>query len=304
MARPLPILACALAVVAAAGPQAHAQRLVFLSTHPIHSAMVAHVVLAAAIVPRQASGQVEDTLLHARIKTGEAVVWYLYHSGWAIRTASHLLIFDYAPAFRKGAPGDLADGWISPEEIRDLRVVVFISHAHSDHFDPSILSWRAQIPSLRFVFGWPTPLAGEADVAFGEAREVREVDGVRVLNVHHEFDGIPESAFLVQVDSLTLIHSGDHAHSRGLSQPVFRDNIEYLKEKAPNLDILFTPTFGDEMDAVRLLDPAIVIPMHDGGRERQYRRFAEEVARSGLAVRVWAASRPGDRMTYDRSTSR
>lgn len=100
---------------------------------------VASVALAATIMPGRVSGQVEDTLLHAPIRTGEAVVWYLYHSGWAIRTASHLLIFDYAPSFRGGTPGDLEDGWISPEQIGDLRVVAFISHAPSDHFDPSIL---------------------------------------------------------------------------------------------------------------------------------------------------------------------
>jgi L-ascorbate metabolism protein UlaG (beta-lactamase superfamily) len=267
------------------------------------SCLIASVAVAASIIPRALSGQDEDTLLHASLEPGEAVIWYLYHSGWAIRTASHLLVFDYAPAFRKGDPGSLEDGWIRPDDLGDLRVVVFISHAHSDHFDPSILAWRDRIPALRFVFGWPTPLARDGDVVFGQEREVREVDGVRVLNVHHEFDGIPESAFLVQVDGLTLIHSGDHDHSRGLSQPVFRENIEYLREKGPDLDILFTPTFGDEMGAIRLLDPALVIPMHDGGRERQYRRFADEVASSGLKVKVWAASRPGDRMTYRRTPS-
>ena len=29
------------------------------------------------------------------LKRGEAAVWYLYHNGWAVKTASALLIFDY-----------------------------------------------------------------------------------------------------------------------------------------------------------------------------------------------------------------
>jgi len=253
------------------------------------------------LLAQDAAGQQSDTQLRSPLQPGEAVVCYLYHSGWLIRTASRVLIFDYAPGFRGPPSGGMGDGWVDPGEIERFHVVVFVSHAHSDHFDPAILAWRSQLPSVRFVFGWPAEQARTPDVVFTDARETRNVDGIRVLNVHHAFDGIPESAFLVQVDGLTLIHSGDHDHSLGLSEPVFRDNIEYLRENAPDLDLLFIPTFGDEVDAIRLLDPTVVFPMHDGGAERQYGLFAQEVARRGLDVEVWAAPRPGACMVYRRT---
>jgi hypothetical protein len=30
-----------------------------------------------------------------QLKNGEAAVWYLFHAGWAVKTSSTLMIFDY-----------------------------------------------------------------------------------------------------------------------------------------------------------------------------------------------------------------
>jgi len=56
------------------------------------------------------------------IPEGEAVVWYLNHSGWAIRTSHHLLVFDY---WHRTPPSDnpcLDNGRIIPEEIAGKNV--------------------------------------------------------------------------------------------------------------------------------------------------------------------------------------
>ncbi|UCH97043.1 MAG: hypothetical protein JSV88_09390 [Candidatus Aminicenantes bacterium] len=36
-------------------------------------------------------------LLQAALEKGEAILWHLYHSGFAVKSARHLLIFDYWP---------------------------------------------------------------------------------------------------------------------------------------------------------------------------------------------------------------
>jgi len=33
-------------------------------------------------------------ILSRELEPGQAVIWYLYHSGWAVKTKNHLLIFD------------------------------------------------------------------------------------------------------------------------------------------------------------------------------------------------------------------
>jgi hypothetical protein len=36
-------------------------------------------------------------LLQAALQKGEAILWHIYHSGFAVKSARHLLIFDYCP---------------------------------------------------------------------------------------------------------------------------------------------------------------------------------------------------------------
>jgi len=236
-------------------------------------------------------------LLGRELEPGQAVIWYLYHSGWAVKTRSHLLIFDYTEPAVPPARRALDAGSVEPAEIAGQKVTVFVSHGHSDHFDPRILEWRAAVKNIRYVWGWEregTP----TDVHFGTERRTVTADGLEVLNIYHEGDGTPESSFLVRVDGLTIFHAGDHGHSRGLENPVFKDNILYLAAQAPHLDLFFTPTFGGEIDAIRALKPRTVFPMHDGGNERQYAKFAEKVKALGLSVEVGAAEKPGAQFLY------
>jgi L-ascorbate metabolism protein UlaG (beta-lactamase superfamily) len=261
------------------------------------------VAIAAALAclimaPGARSGQgPSQRVLDGELEAGQAVIRYLFHSGWAVRTRNHLLIFDYTEPLPP--PGRPARGprAIVPADIADRNVTVFVSHAHSDHFDPEILKWRDVVKAIRYVWGWEGVGAPE-DIRFGRERRVVEDRGLEILNIHHEGDGMPESSFLVRVDGLTIFHAGDHGSSRGMKDPVFGDNIRYLAGQAPELDLMFTPTFGGEIDAIRALKPKAVFPMHDGGREHQYAKFAQKVRALGLTVQVGAAHASGARFLY------
>jgi L-ascorbate metabolism protein UlaG (beta-lactamase superfamily) len=231
------------------------------------------------------------------LESGQAVIWYLYHSGWAVKSRNHLLIFDYTEPPERPIRRSLDSGSIDPSEIADQNVTMFVSHRHPDHFDDLILGWRAVIKNIRYVWGWE----GEgvpADVHFGPERRVFAANDLEILNIHHDFDGVPESAFLVKADGLIILHAGDHGHSRGLENPIFKDNLLYLADKAPQLDLFFTPTFGGEIDTLRRLKPCAAFPMHDGGNEYQYAKFAQKVKSLGLDVEVGVAERAGARFRY------
>ncbi len=245
----------------------------------------------------QGTGQTARQILGRELEPGQAVIWYLYHSGWAVKTRNHLLIFDYTEPPARPARRSLDSGSIEPVEIAGQNVTVFVSHRHDDHFDPLILEWRAVVKDIRYVWGWEGEGSPE-DVHFGRERRSFTASGLEVLNISHDFDGIPESAFLVKVDGLTLLHAGDHGHSRGLGNPIFKDNVLYLAGQAPRLDLLFTPTFGGEIDALKMLKPRVAFPMHDGGNERQYAKFSDKVRALGLDVAVGAARRTGDRFFF------
>ena len=116
-----------------------------------------HLAIAAALASRGAKALAPSDAggvdLHSKVAPGEAVVWYLGHSGWAVKTASRLLIFDY---WQRGAAGEdaaLCNGRIRPEELAGQKVVVFASHEHSDHLDPVIFTWRDKVPGIAYVLG-------------------------------------------------------------------------------------------------------------------------------------------------------
>jgi L-ascorbate metabolism protein UlaG (beta-lactamase superfamily) len=235
--------------------------------------------------------------LESELEPGQAIVSYLFHSGWAVKTKGHLLIFDYTEPPGRSGWRSMDAGSVEPAELDGQNVAVFVSHAHSDHFNPEILKWRDAVKAIRYVWGWEGVGAPE-DIHFGRERRVVEDRGLEVLNIYHEGDGTPESSFLVRVDGLTIFHAGDHGSSRGMNDPVFGDNIRYLAGQAPALDLMFTPTFGGEVEAIRALKPSAVFPMHDGGRERQYAKFAQKAKDLGLNAAVGVADKPGALFYY------
>lgn len=247
----------------------------------------------------RAAEQTAQQILGREIEPGQAVIWYLYHSGWALKTRSHLLIFDYTEPSERPAKRSLDTGSIDPAEIDGQNVTVFVSHSHADHFDPLILEWRAALKNIHYVWGWEGEGSPE-DVHFGPERRSVAADGLEILNIHHDFDGVPESAFLVKADGLAILHAGDHGHSQGMKNPIFQDNVLYLTDISPQLDLLFTPTFGGEIEAIQALKPKVVFPMHDGGNERQYAKFAQKIKSLNLGVEVGTADRGGARFFYSR----
>lgn len=61
---------------------------------PLYPVLLGSILLAVAGCDRSATGPSIDPLTEP-LAAGEAVVWYLGSCGWAVRTADHLLVFDY-----------------------------------------------------------------------------------------------------------------------------------------------------------------------------------------------------------------
>jgi len=239
-----------------------------------------------------------DQALPVELAAGEAEIHYLYHSGWAIRTANHFLVFDSVEHDPGGGERSLATGFVVPSTLRGLRVTVFVSHAHGDHFDRSVLSWEKDIPGLTYVFGFPMPSRPGA-VQFGPEREHKVLDGLEVWNIHHEADGIPESASLVRVDGLIIFHGGDHGTSANRPmRPDFKDNIEYLAGLGLPVDLAFLAIWGYTKWQLETLGIRNLFPMHEGGREDRLEKDARRLAAEGVTVPIHAARRPGARFVF------
>jgi L-ascorbate metabolism protein UlaG (beta-lactamase superfamily) len=122
---------------------------------------------------------------------------------------------------------------------------------------------------------------------------------MRVRTIVHDFDGIPEAAFVVDVDGITIFHSGDHGNGPPPFRQSFVENLEYVAAIAPSIDLAFIPLWGEESFVVETLRPKYTFPMHDLGREHQYALFADRAKSEGLPTEVIAAAARGDQFILE-----
>jgi len=231
------------------------------------------------------------------INKGEAFIWYLSHSGWAIKTQNCFFIFDYTEMEKKPEYPSLINGFINADEIKDQNIYVFVSHAHSDHYDYEIHNWKKSIKKIDYIFGWQADEESPI-IKFGDIRERKIIGNVEIYNIHHKFDNIPESAFLITIDGIIIYHSGDHGHSKAEQNKVFKENIDYLVSLGKKIDLAFIPTFGGEFYTIDKLKPKVVFPMHGGGNEQQHKIFAEKVEAKGFDTHIGIAEKRGDCFYY------
>ncbi len=267
------------------------------------------LALILGVFPQKGTGNSGNPYLKKVLKEGEAYIWYLGHAGWAIRTKNHLLIFDYVWVPRSGSPAEspsLADGFIDPAEIKDCSVFVFVSHRHGDHFDPMIFQWEESVKNIRYIFGWEQGRNPQHHY-LTEPRTKRTIDGIEIFNINHAFDGIPEAAFLVRTDGLSIYHSGDHGSTGEKLDSLFRSNIDYLAQQDNRIDLAFISQFGSrsggdvnngDIYTIDKLGPKVTFPMHQGGGERFYEKFAQEALQKGAQTQVICTKKQGDRFFY------
>jgi ankyrin repeat protein/L-ascorbate metabolism protein UlaG (beta-lactamase superfamily) len=244
-------------------------------------------------------------LLTHSLKSGEAYIWYLGHSGWAVKTKNNLLVFDYSED--KARPDDplLANGHIHPDEIKGQQIFVFSSHGHPDHFSPLIFAWTKTLSNVTYIMGHKPKEA--PDCVYFDPREEKSIQGLKVTSLESTDEGV---GFLVELDGLVIYHAGDHGNrQRDLKGPFVRE-VDFLAGKGLKVDLAFLPITGcgfrdDEtvyagnIYTMDKLKTKIVFPMHAGGSETLYARFAETV-KDKVKARIICAENRGDHFTYKR----
>jgi len=82
-------------------------------------------------------------------------MWYLHHSGFAVETAGHFLVFDYSCDIPEGEVRSLESGVIAPDQLnKDKKIFVFVSHAHGDHFNDVIFDWQKEKIDINYILSY------------------------------------------------------------------------------------------------------------------------------------------------------
>jgi len=259
----------------------------------------------AAEVPWE-SNLDDAAYLKKPLAEGQAVIWYLKHSGWALKTKSAFLVFDY---WDNDVPPDkklLANGHIDPAELAGLKVYVFVSHDHGDHFDRQVLDWKNALPGIQYIFGFESD-AKDGVIAMAPRTE-RKVGDLAVTTIKANDAGV---GFAVQVDGLTVFHAGDHSNNTlETAGNDFFPEIDFLAERGVRPDIsFFLNAYGCGSTnpeafqkgifyAVDKLKIKAVLPMHAAYKEWVYRDLVEGVATNKINLQVGAAVNQGDRFSF------
>lgn len=272
------------------------------------------LIIGAGVInsTQQNISQDQLELLKINLNEKEAIVWYLGHCGYAVKTKTKLLIFDYQenvklPDRSEVVPPNnpsLFNGWINPEEIKDLDVVVFVSHSHSDHFDQKIFNWEKVVKKINYVFGWQEK-EGKNYHSLPAPRKEAKFDGMEIYTVNSHHSGVPESSFLVKVDGLTIYHNGDYIGKMGENEPSnISNDMLYLKSKYEKVDLLFIGASTDSrlMEIVQALNPNVIFPMHYGYREEKYTEYYTDIKNKVKDIVFYIPQKNGDFCEYRNGT--
>lgn len=223
------------------------------------------------------------------MQNSKAKITYLFHSGYAVETKQHFLIFDYYQPVTSKNPS-ITNGIITADTLRDKsNVCVFVSHSHADHFDPVIWNWRKSNPAITYILSSDISVpAGQPTCHSLSAYEKLEVASLSIKTFGSTDQGI---SFLVEVDGLSIFHAGDLNwwHWKGESkreqeyaESIFKAEMEKLSTQS--IDIAFFPvdrrleefySIGAEYFGEKL-HPKVLLPMHFGKDFGATKAFAQK----------------------------
>lgn len=243
------------------------------------------------IKPKQSGNALLADMAAAQPGPGEVAIWWLGQSGYAIKTASALFYTDLYLSEHltaKYAGTEKPHVRITEAPLRGGDITnaawVFASHAHSDHLDPGTMpDLFAASPQARLIL--PAALVDHAAALGLDRRRLVPTSGDETiqagpLTVHSipaahprlDYDpssGYPFLGYVIEVDGVTLYHSGDTVIYDGLAERL----------RAYDLDIAFLPINGtserlaalnvppnmnaqEAVDLARATAPRLVIPHH------------------------------------------
>ena len=245
---------------------------------------------------------------HKPLKKGEAMVWYLNHSGFAVKTAQNLLIFDYWQPDSCPDNPCINNGFVCPQQMKDEKVTVFVSHTHTDHYSRGIFNWNYQIKNIRYVLGFQETNAPVA-YQYVAPQTTKKIDGLKITAIESTDSG---EGFLVEVDGVTIYHSGDHANGLRENPTDFTEEIDFLAKQTRKVDLAFFPVTGCRFRdkealihgtyyALDKLKPRISFPMHASGNEDALYQFVVRADQENENANFQVLTHKGDRFYYSRT---
>ena len=237
------------------------------------------------------------------IAEGEAVAWYLFNRGWAIRTSHNVLIFDAEEwGITRPANPSLSNGFITPDEMRDLDVVGLYTCYHGEIGEPAYLhEIEDSLKSVTYVQNAGDRWRGSESSVYLSPLQDTTLGDVRISTMEITQE-MPSLGYMVQVDGLVIYYTGFRAEDLHN----YTEALEFLTERVDRVDMAFLPLIeADEEESdyqafLEALNPRAVFVLDPNRREEEYARLREKALAWGFEPLVFTAENPGDVFVFSR----
>ena len=252
--------------------------------------------------------------LNKKLIQKEAIIWYLGRSGWAIKTTSHLLIFDYSKNNWGPDVPSLSNGYIPAEELVGQNVFVFVTNGRYDRYDTKILEWQKQNKNITYILGFDpnktrihreNKYNGPAYEYIGPGQS-KNVDSIEIHGTKAIEGGV---GYLVKVDGISFFHLGNHVIRKEESFFEFKDEIDNFMQHHNDIDVAFIPIRSFRIQdrkpiekgfiyTKNKLKPKVIFPMQAlelEDLEYVYKEYAKVARENGCITNIICADNSGDR---------
>jgi ankyrin repeat protein len=231
----------------------------------------------------------------------EAYVWPLHNRGWAVKTRSHLLVFDNEEQGRKPDWPSLSNGWIIAPEISGQDIIALYSNYHAlPNTMEFIHALESRLDRIRYINYKDDAWRGGDKTAYVKGREVQKLGDVEIIPYETRDEGNMGSlGYLLKVDGLTIFYPNFFPEDID----AFKKEIDVLAEQAKTCDLAIVETVPGQENAwaayvVEKLKPRVVIPYDRSGNAAALRELAEELGRKYPSLEFGLVQDPGDRLHY------
>ena len=232
---------------------------------------------------------------------GEAFVWPLDHRGLAVKTRSHLFVFDNEELGRKPDWPSLSNGWICAPEIRSQDVVALYSAYHAEPGSMEFVhGLESVLPRVAYVNYKDDAWRGGERTVYVKGREVQRIGRAEIVPYETvDGGGMGSLGYLIKVDGLTIFYPNFFPEDVA----AFKKEIDFLAERTSSCDLAFIEVTPGQENAyaaylVDKLKPKAVIPYDRSGAAASGRELAEELGRKYPGLSFGHLRDAGDRLHY------
>ena len=202
------------------------------------------------------------------------MIYYIYHSGFAVELKKNILIFDFYKfnENKKVEKFFFIDNFLRKN---NKKIYIFSSHSHYDHFNKEIFKWLEINEDIKYILSDDIKTYKHKNFYFTREGKNFKLDDLEILTFGSTDLG---SSFYVNVENKNIFHSGDlhfwHWEDDTLEEQktMYEKYISIVRQikGLASIDYAFVPvdprlgvnTFEGVEIFYKELKPKVIIPMH------------------------------------------